>query len=233
MGVSLLIETTLWNAGARVIAGMDEVGRGALAGPVSVGVVAVEPCAAWPEGLADSKDLTPKRRQSIAAALAGFGLARAIGSASNSEVDERGIVGALRLAGWRALGILADAGVEVDALLLDGHHDWLTPPPSDLFDSSVSVPRVPPVRTIVKGDATCVSIAAASVLAKVGRDAVMVEGHHRHPEYGWIRNKGYGTPDHLKALALLGPTPWHRTSWKLPRQQTLEAFIDRCPQGRP
>ncbi len=232
MGVSLSVEATLWGAGARVVAGMDEVGRGALAGPVSVGVVAVGPCAAWPAGLADSKDLTPSRRQSIAAALAGFGLARAIGSASSSEVDERGIVGALRLAGWRALDTLADAGVDVDVLLLDGHHDWLTPPPSDLFDSSASAPCVPPVTTIVKGDATCVSIAAASVLAKVERDEVMVEGHGRHPEYGWIRNKGYGTPGHLEALALLGPTPWHRTSWKLPSLRTPEAFVDRCPQGR-
>jgi ribonuclease HII len=134
-------------------------------------------------------------------------------------VDERGIIGALRLAGHRALEAVALA-VEIDALLLDGRHDWLTPPPSTLFGSAaLPGPRIPPVTTVVKGDASCVSIAAASVLAKVSRDAVMVEAHDRHPRYGWRDNKGYGTPDHLAALASLGPTPWHRTSWRLPEMR--------------
>ncbi|MBN2176123.1 MAG: ribonuclease HII [Demequinaceae bacterium] len=203
---------------------MDEVGRGALAGPVSVGVVALAPCDAWPDGLADSKRLSQARRERIASELEDYALTWAVGSASSAEVDDRGIVGALRLAGWRALEAVTLA-VSIDALLLDGRHDWLTPPPTALLgpeslDPASShhpvPPGVPPVTTVVKGDGNCVSIAAASVLAKVSRDAVMVEAHDRHPRYGWRQNKGYGTPDHLAALRDFGPTPWHRKSWRLP-----------------
>ncbi len=216
MRVSLAMEAAMWAAGARVIVGMDEVGRGALAGPVSVGVVALSRCDAWPLGLADSKDLAPARREAIAAALADFGLARAVGSASNAEVDAHGIIGALRLAGWRALAFVVAEGVEPDAILLDGSHDWLTPPPATLLTEPDRVPRIPPVTTVVKGDARCVSIAAASVLAKVARDAVMTLAHEEHPEYGWRENKGYGSAGHIDALMRLGPTPRHRTSWNLP-----------------
>ncbi|GMA37026.1 ribonuclease HII [Demequina litorisediminis] len=118
----------LWNAGARVVAGIDEVGRGALAGPVTVGVCAVSRCDTWPEGLADSKRLSPGRREKMADALAEFGVARAVAHASAAEIDALGIVGALRLAGTRALEAIAAGGIVVDAVLLDGKHDWLTPP---------------------------------------------------------------------------------------------------------
>jgi ribonuclease HII len=212
--VSLSTETALWEAGAGVVAGVDEVGRVALAGPVSVGVVALAPCEAWPDGLDDSKRLSAARRDGIVAALDGFALTWAVGSASSREVDERGIVGALRLAGHRALEVVSLA-VRVDAVLLDGRHDWLTPPPPTLLDEDSGL-RVPPVTTVVKGDGACASVAAASVLAKVSRDAVMAEAHDRHPKYGWRENKGYGTPDHLEAIRSFGPTPWHRTSWRLP-----------------
>jgi ribonuclease HII len=221
MPVSLAIEAAMWAAGARVIVGMDEVGRGALAGPVSVGAVALCRCDAWPTGLADSKELSPARREQVAALLADFGLARAIGSASSAEVDARGIIGALRLAGWRALESIVEEGVEPDVILLDGSHDWLTPPPATLplealLSGPSTGPRIPPVTTVVKGDATCVSIAAASVLAKVARDAVMALAHNEHPDYGWRENKGYGSASHIDALVRLGPTPRHRTSWNLP-----------------
>ncbi len=212
--ISLATEAALWESGARVVAGVDEVGRGALAGPVSVGVVALAPCEAWPDGLDDSKRMTEARRVDVADALEDFALAWAVGSASSSEVDERGIVGALRLAGHRALEVVSLA-VCVDAVLLDGRHDWLTPPPRTLLDEGPDL-RVPPVTTVVKGDGTCASMAAASVLAKVSRDEVMVEAHDLHPRYGWRTNKGYGTRGHLDALEAHGPTSWHRRSWRLP-----------------
>lgn len=234
--VSLEVEATLWEAGARVVAGIDEVGRGALAGPVSVGVCAVARCDTWPGGLADSKQLSARARQALLPALEEFGLAHAVGHASAAEIDAHGIVAALRLAGMRALGTLEAAGVVADAVLLDGSHDWLSAPPADLFadageagDTSeraadageagggVALARTcPPVTMVVKGDARCASIAAASVLAKVERDALMVAAHGDHPAYGWDSNKGYGAAAHLEALATHGPSPLHRVSWKLP-----------------
>lgn len=228
MSVSLAHESSLWDAGATVVAGIDEVGRGALAGPVSVGVCAVSRCSAWPEGLADSKELTAPRRRAMADALAtfggtGFGLARAVGHASPAEIDERGIVAALRLAGMRALAEIAASGITVDAVLLDGKHDWLTAPPTTLFDDAAlasdgpdSVPAAPPVTMVIKGDGLCASIAAGSVIAKVERDRLMAAAHADHPDYGWDSNKGYGAATHLEAIRALGPTVWHRRSWRLP-----------------
>jgi len=215
--VGLERERSLWDAGSRVVAGIDEVGRGALAGPVSVGVVALAPCETWPAGLADSKQLSPARREAIAVELASFGVARAVGDATNAEVDAVGITAALRLAALRALGAIAESGVVVDAILLDGKHDWLSTRPVDLFDDGDDV-VVPPVTMVVGGDATCASIAAGSVLAKVARDAAMRAAHREHPEYGWEGNKGYGAPGHLDALRRLGPTPLHRVSWSLPER---------------
>ncbi|MFW7414026.1 ribonuclease HII [Demequina sp. SO4-18] len=226
MPVSLAYEASLWNAGAQVVAGIDEVGRGALAGPVSVGVCAVGPCDAWPDGLADSKELTAPRRAAMADALAtfggtGFGLARAVGHASPAEIDEHGIVAALRIAGLRALAEIASAGVVVDAVLLDGKHDWLTAPPVTLFDDPATASAAlthapPPVTMVIKGDGLCASIAAGSVIAKVERDALMAAAHADHPEYGWESNKGYGAAAHLDAIRTLGPTVLHRRSWRLP-----------------
>lgn len=229
MAVSLERERLLWAAGSRVVAGVDEVGRGALAGPVSVGLVALAPCDVWPVGLADSKEIPAATRERLAVELAHVGEARAVGSASSREVDAFGIVGALRLAGYRALAEVGAAGVAVDAILLDGKHDWLTPPPEALFGTegaaedlaevcraALGSATVPPVTMVVGGDALCVSIAAASVLAKVARDAVMVEAHTLHPEFEWASNKGYGAEVHLDALRRLGPSPLHRVSWALP-----------------
>ncbi|HEX7589423.1 MAG TPA: ribonuclease HII [Demequinaceae bacterium] len=219
MAVSLAHERSLWDAGATVVAGIDEVGRGALAGPVSVGVVALCRCDAWPDGLADSKQLTPAQREAMAVALATFGVARAVGDASNAEIDALGIVAALRVAALRALEAIAASGLIVDAILLDGKHDYLTAKAPDLFASSSageSDVEIPPVTMVVGGDALCASVAAGSVLAKVARDAQMRAAHDGHPEYGWVGNKGYGAPEHLDAIRRLGPTPLHRVSWKLP-----------------
>jgi ribonuclease HII len=202
---SLRRERALLAAGARVVVGMDEVGRGALAGPVSVGVVAVGArTRTCPRGVADSKLLSPAARTALLPALAGWGLARAVGHASAAEIDAIGIIGALGLAGRRALAQLAGIGA-VFTVLLDGSYDWL----------SVSG-QGPGVALLVKADRTCSSVAAASVLAKCERDAVMTGLAAEHPAYGWADNKGYGSPDHLAALRRCGPSPLHRVSWRLP-----------------
>ncbi|WP_084129888.1 ribonuclease HII [Demequina sp. NBRC 110055] len=221
MAVSFDHERALWDAGARVVAGIDEVGRGALAGPVTVGVCAVSRCDGWPEGLADSKRLTARRREAMADALAGFGVARAVAHASPQEIDALGIVGALRLAGNRALAAIEAEGIVVEAILLDGKHDWLTPPTASLFDdpATASAPRTPPVMMVIKGDDACVSIAAGSVLAKVERDAIMVAAHAEYPHFGWDGNKGYGAATHLDAIRMHGPSDLHRRSWSLPAHE--------------
>jgi ribonuclease HII len=216
MTLSLGYESALWDAGARVVIGIDEVGRGALAGPVSVGLVAVTRCDTWPDGLADSKQLTARAREALISPLSAFGVGRTVGHASAVEIDEVGIIGALRLAGVRGLAVLATEGVVADAVLLDGTHDWLTAPPADLFSVATDDVETPPVTMVVKGDGLCASIAAASVIAKVERDAIMRAAHVAHPHFGWEGNKGYGAAAHLDAIREHGPSDWHRVSWKLP-----------------
>lgn len=221
-------ELALLRAGARVVVGMDEVGRGALAGPVSVGVVAVDlACGPCPAGVRDSKLLTPTARVALLPRLHRWGLARAVGHASPEEIDREGILGALRLAGTRALAGLGPVADAVDVVLLDGSHDWLTPPAVAAGEPAAApgqgAPARPgparavlPVVTQVKADLTCSSVAAASVLAKCERDALMVALADEHPAYGWSANKGYAAPEHVAALRALGPTALHRRSWRLP-----------------
>lgn len=223
-------ERGLLGAGARIVVGMDEVGRGALAGPVSVGAVAVDlTTRTCPRGVADSKLLSPAARTALLPALSRWGLARAVGHASSVEIDAFGIIAALRFAGRRALAQLAEAIGPVDAVLLDGSHDWLTAPLElDLTGGTTGggAPGTgsgdllgtaePRVHLLIKADRTCASVAAASVLAKCERDAIMTELAPRHPAYGWADNKGYGSPDHLAALRLYGTSPLHRCSWRLP-----------------
>lgn len=242
-------ERSLLRGGARVVVGMDEVGRGALAGPVSVGAVAVDlTTRACPRGVADSKLLTAAARERLRPALQRWGVSRAVGHATPAEIDAVGIVAALRLAGMRALALL---DVEVDLVLLDGSHDWLTPPAQGaLFGSGdqslaaeggrflpdagpFEIPAsdqgvlgaAPVVRTKVKADRSCASVAAASVLAKCERDALMVALAGDHPAYGWQENKGYGAPGHLEALRLLGPSAVHRRSWRLPGADASPALV--------
>lgn len=204
-----VLERRYFDAGYRLVAGMDEVGRGALAGPVSVGVVLINPeCGRMPAGLRDSKLLTPSRRERLVAPVRRWAVGSAVGHASPAEIDRHGIIAALCLAGHRAV---AQIGVSPDVLLLDGVHDWLSP--SVPFDLPCPTPRVV---TQVKGDLRVSSIAAASILAKTERDALMARHHGDYPVYEWESNKGYAAPEHLAALRRVGASPLHRRSWNLP-----------------
>lgn len=189
--------------GAKIVAGVDEVGRGAWAGPVSV-CAAVTGLRRAPEGLTDSKLLAPKRRTALAGELEGWVTAYAFGHSSPEEIDELGMTAALRLAAVRALEGLP---VRPDAVILDGKHDYLGAPWK--------------VRTVIKGDQSCVCVAAASVLAKVRRDAMMAELGVGHEDFCFADNAGYPSPAHQAALAERGPTPYHRLSW---------AYLDGLPQ---
>jgi ribonuclease HII len=227
---SLRVERALQRDGHRVLAGMDEVGRGALAGPVSVGVVVIdETCRSAPPGVKDSKLLTPAHRERMVRPIRRWALAYAVGHASPAEIDEIGIMGGLRLAGTRALATVAGQGVVPDLVILDGNHDWLTPP-DELgllaFADERTGPTVPPVTTMVKADLKCSSVAAASVLAKVERDAMMVALDPDHPVYGWAVNKGYAAPEHMLALEVHGPCVQHRRSWRLPGVVELMEELD-------
>lgn len=196
---------------AAVVIGVDEVGRGAMAGPVTVGVCAVGLAhvdAGFPVGLRDSKLLSAKRRDALVPEVRAWALGCAVGSASAREIDELGITRCLALAATRALGVLASAGVAVGeaAVLLDGSHDWLGP----------SAPG--PLRITVrpKADRDCASVAGASVVAKVNRDDVMSRAHETDPSvaaYAWASNKGYGSAAHLAAIDEIGPSAWHRRTW--------------------
>ena len=240
---SLRVERSLQREGFRLVAGMDEVGRGALAGPVSVGVVVVdETSRSGPVGLRDSKLLPPHRREQLVAPVRRWALAYGVGHASAAEIDEIGIMGALRRAGRRALHA---TGVRPDVVLLDGNHDWLTDPAREGLlafaetdtDASGAGDAPLPVRTLIKGDMRCSSVAGASVLAKVERDAAMVAYGTAHPVYGWAVNKGYAAPEHRSALLEHGPCALHRRSWNLlaaPAQEaqppgTTSAMPDEAP----
>ncbi len=192
------------------IAGCDEVGRGALGGPVSVGIVVVDAVTRRPPtGLRDSKLLTAPAREALVPRIVRWASASAVGHASAAEIDGYGLLSALRVAGERALAMLP---LGPDMVLLDGNYDWMTRPPPVPTEALPSR-RVAPVTLKVAADRLCASVAAASVLAKVTRDAMMVERAQRYPEYGWDQNKGYATPAHLDALRRFGPCGDHRCSW--------------------
>lgn len=191
--------------GVKVVAGVDEVGRGAWAGPVTV-CAAVTGLRRPPEGLTDSKLLTPKRRAEIAGTLDGWVTSHALGHSSPDEIDQLGMTAALRLAAVRALRALP---VEPEAVILDGKHNYLGGPWR--------------VRTVIKGDQSCVAVAAASVLAKVRRDAMMAELGAEHAAFAFEYNAGYPSPVHRAALAERGPTPHHRLSW---------AYLDALPRWK-
>lgn len=214
---SLRVERTLQREGYAVLVGMDEVGRGALAGPVTVGVVAIDAgCRSAPQGVKDSKLLAPAARERLVPRIRRWCLGHAVGHAWPDEIDAVGIMAALRLAGERAMAQLE--GVHPDLVLLDGNHDWLSDPGRvGLLGLLHEGPSAPPVRTMIKADLRCSSVAAASVLAKVARDALMVQaaGDERHTPYRWEQNKGYAAPEHVDALRELGPSEWHRRSWRL------------------
>ncbi|GAA4473603.1 ribonuclease HII [Enteractinococcus fodinae] len=210
----LSIETALaQQCGGTLIAGMDEVGRGALAGPVAVGVAAVDTAVAQPlEGLRDSKKLTVLQRERMAIAIPDWA-ATAVGLASADEIDTYGLSAALGLAGRRAWHQLVSTIGMPQGLVLDGNTMWLNAAPHDL------VRALEPVDTRVmlqtKADVTCCTVSAAAITAKVARDALMIELAERFPDYGWASNKGYGSVAHRSALNTLGVTDYHRKSWNL------------------
>lgn len=202
------------------VGGLDEVGRGALAGPVSVGlaIVARRTDDDFPEGLADSKQLTARARTSLVDPVRDWLVDHAVAHASPAEIDEHGIIGALRVAGLRALQQVADRRHAPGVIILDGVADWLTAlegthAPKDSPEPA-EVPSTPPVRMEVKADARCAVVAAASVLAKVERDRLMADLDD--PGYGWASNKGYASPAHVRGLTALGASDQHRRSWHLP-----------------
>lgn len=209
---SLRLERALMAEGAAAVCGMDEVGRGALSGPVSVGAVVVNGRTRALAGVRDSKQLSPSSREELEPRIRAWAVSAAVGHASAEEIDQHGIIGALALAGRRALDSLA---VRPTVILLDGSHDWLGHGGQEtLWDERDT--DVPPVRMRVKADVSCTSVAAASVLAKVERDRLMITWHEQHPAYDWRSNKGYASPTHLEALRREGPSPLHRRSWNLP-----------------
>lgn len=193
---TLLEEEALAAQGLRHVVGVDEVGRGPLAGPVVAAAAALplrrRPL--WLRHIRDSKALSPAQRVALYPTLCQE-TRWAWGMASSHEIDDLGIVGATRLAMLRAIQRLP---ITPDYALVDGR--------------PVSLGGVP-CRAIVGGDASCLSIAAASILAKVTRDAMMDEEEGRYPGYGFARHKGYGTSGHLAALRRLGPCPIHRRSF--------------------
>lgn len=200
------VERALLEAGARCVIGIDEVGRGAVAGPVAVGVAAFTAgLGAHPAGLRDSKLVSEKKRVTLEPLVRAWIPGHAVGMAEAEEVDELGIVAALALAGKRGLAALHAGGVDVASatILLDGSHDWLSPALASPLD----------VRTRVKADRDCVSVAAASIIAKVERDALMCRLDEEFPGFGWAGNKGYGSPAHLAAIGERGAAPVHRRSW--------------------
>ncbi|GAA4530665.1 ribonuclease HII [Brachybacterium paraconglomeratum] len=212
--------------GRRIVVGIDEVGRGALAGPVAVGACAIEiidgRTPALPEGVRDSKKLTARRREALVEPLRAAAAGSAVGWASPGEIDEVGIMPALTRAALRALEALE---LEIDAILLDGDVDVLS---AALASASGTAPLV---ELRVAADRDCASVSAASVLAKVARDALMVELDEQTPDYCWASNKGYGSAVHREAIDRLGAHEQHRRSWRL--TSTVPALAPPAPPSLP
>lgn len=194
----LSYELPLWRAGLSALAGLDEAGRGAWAGPVSAAAVILPPdpgLTARLHGVRDSKQMTAKQRAAWAIQIKKTALAWAVGFATQAEIDETNILVATRLAMQRALEQLALA-------------------PEHLLIDAVRLPAVTlPQTVLIKGDVRSLSIAASSVLAKTARDALLVAWDEEYPVYGFARHKGYGTALHQSALQKQGPCPLHRHSF--------------------
>jgi ribonuclease HII len=195
-------ETELWDEGVMVVAGVDEVGRGPLAGPVMAAAV-VLPREIALDGLNDSKKLTPARREELYDVILGTALASGVGSASRKTIDEINILHATLRAMRDAVRAL---GLSPDHVLVDGAH---------------AIPDVEmPQTSIQRGDELSAPIAAASIVAKVTRDRLMVKMAKTYPGYGFARHKGYGTPEHIAALTRLGPCDIHRRSFRTVLEST-------------
>ncbi|MCC9177331.1 ribonuclease HII [Arthrobacter sp. zg-Y750] len=229
---TLRFERTFAAQGHQILAGCDEVGRGALAGPVSVGLVAVDLATVRSlKGVRDSKLLSVADRNALVPQIKKWALAWGVGHATAAEIDLFGLTAALRLAGTRAWDQVCLTR-RPDVVLLDGNYNWLSPErQGSLFDGLEAAGGVggvggpaalapgegcdAEVHTRIKADMQCLSVAAASVLAKVERDAMMVEFAAANPHYAWEINKGYATESHRAAIDTHGPTPLHRMSWHL------------------
>lgn len=230
---TLDMERAIAASGYDVIVGFDEVGRGSLAGPVMVGAAAIRTCdlagsspLQVPDGVADSKMLTEHRREAIFEELKSWCASWAVGSASNTEIDDWGISYALGVAALRALseaetrlgidgnGLLDGRPVKFWAIL-DGPNDYITKALNTFDAPDVPVPAE--VSTKVKGDRYCATVATAAVIAKVTRDRLMVElgAQPQYEPYEWAHNKGYGSAAHRDAIAEFGPSDLHRLSWHL------------------
>jgi len=207
---SLAQERLLWGEGREVVVGVDEVGRGSWAGPLTVGA-AVLPRGRRVYGVRDSKMLNEAERERLFPRLTGWCAAWSVGHASHQECDELGMSAAQRLAARRAVERLGLGGAP-DAVLVDGRWD---------FVGGAHLDRATVTR-IVKGDASCLSIATASILAKVSRDRIMRREAEHFPAYDFDLNKGYPCPRHKAALAAWGPTSIHRRAW---------VFMDNLPWG--
>ena len=213
---TLTWEKRLWASGHRFVAGVDEVGRGAWAGPLTVGVVVLAlPARRTPTGLRDSKMLVEDARERLYDPVSRWCTSWAVGHAAPQECDQYGMTASLRLATRRAFAQLP-GDVLPEAVILDGNFDYVTPVSNpSLFDQeNESLPGwSPAVQMVVKGDAKCSSVAAASVLAKVTRDRMMRADADSYPAFEFDRNKGYPSPTHQRALRGYGLTAIHRRSW--------------------
>jgi ribonuclease HII len=215
---NLKVERELFETGAGLVLACDEVGRGAIAGPVAVGLVLIDPSVRrMPAGLRDSKLLPEPRREAMAPRAAAWVRGWAVGEASAAEIDELGIMACLGLAGARAFAALSAAEDIAfgTPLLLDGNYDWL----------STSVEHRVQVSTRIKADRDCASVAAASVIAKVHRDGGMRRAHDDLPLYGWNENKGYSSRGHFAALDEHGPSDLHRHTWLHERPAEAEPAL--------
>ncbi len=216
---SLEFEAPLLERGEHVV-GIDEVGRGALAGPVVVGAVLLWEINTIPDGLTDSKLLSAVRRTALEEPIKSWCNSWGIGWASAREIDQWGMRTALAVAATRAVNELSE---KPSVALIDGNLNLLISPIQR--ESELEVPELPygsmPVSTLIKGDRKSCAIAAASVLAKVARDRFMRELSTRYPSYGWERNKGYGTESHMQAILEYGVCDQHRQSWKLPGAESI------------
>ena len=192
--------------GYRRIAGLDEAGRGPLAGPVMAAAV-ILPTRCRLTGCDDSKQLSETERETLFRLITERAVGIGIGSASEQEIDRLNILEATRLAMHRAIAVLS-------------------PPPDCLLIDAVPLPGCAiPLRAIIKGDALCLSVAAASIVAKVTRDRLMAEYHRIYPQYNFLSHKGYGTEEHLRHLAAYGPCPIHRKSFA-----PIAELIGRFPE---
>ena len=197
-----VFESELWNSGLLYVAGLDEAGRGALAGPVAVGAVILPNdktlLSSTLAGARDSKQMTPLKRDTLAPRIREVAVEWAVGFAEPHEIDMQGIVRATRLAAIRAL------------------HQFTITPQYLLTDFRLELPQLDISQTsLVRGDAHCLSIACASILAKTERDALMRELDSQYPGYGLAKHKGYGTQAHRSALMRLGLSKIHRKTFRL------------------